>query len=260
MGLTPALLLLAASTLPPQAHYVAMGSSFAAGPGVLPAETPPTRCGRSTENYPHQLARRLSLSLTDVSCSGATTGHLLAPWRELPPQLDALRPDTALVTLTIGGNDIGYIGSLISSACPSAPDTPICQQVQPPKPPTKARWQALAQNLDTLTAEIRRRAPHARLIFVDYLTVLPGTGTCAPLTPAEARAARQTARRLARLTAQAARKAGADLIPASRLSTTHHACANTPWMTSFPAPVPYHPTNAGMTAITDALEARLRQK
>jgi phospholipase/carboxylesterase len=39
------------------------------------------------------------LDLTDASCSGATTQHLLAPWNELPAQLDALRPDTRLVTV-----------------------------------------------------------------------------------------------------------------------------------------------------------------
>src|ERR1700712_5265347 len=61
----------------PGARYVAMGSSYAAGPGIDPVEQPRTRCGRSTRNYAHQLAGRRSLTLVDVSCGGATTAHVL---------------------------------------------------------------------------------------------------------------------------------------------------------------------------------------
>ena len=74
---------------PAGAHYVAMGSSFAAGPGVgTPAETPTDRCSRSAANYAQQLARKRNLHLTDVSCGGATTAHVLGPWNELPAQVD----------------------------------------------------------------------------------------------------------------------------------------------------------------------------
>ena len=67
------------------ARYVAMGSSFAAGPGVGPVTpgTPP-RCGRGTLNYPNLLAQKLKLDLVDATCSGATTEHVLGPWKELP--------------------------------------------------------------------------------------------------------------------------------------------------------------------------------
>ena len=48
------------------AHYVAMGSSFAAGPGVtVPADQPPNRCTRSADNYARQSARRRGLTPTD---------------------------------------------------------------------------------------------------------------------------------------------------------------------------------------------------
>ena len=60
--------------IPPGSRYVAMGSSFAAGPG-LPTRVPgsPRRAGRSTGNYAHIVARALSLDLYDVTFSGATT-------------------------------------------------------------------------------------------------------------------------------------------------------------------------------------------
>lgn len=69
------------ASISPRVHYVAMGSSFAASPGVTTsADQPPTRCARSVDNYAHLLARKLELQLTDVSCSGATTAQLLNAW------------------------------------------------------------------------------------------------------------------------------------------------------------------------------------
>jgi lysophospholipase L1-like esterase len=201
-----------------------------------------------------------------VTCSGATTAHLLGPWRELPAQSDALTPETALVTITIGGNDIGYIGGLFAASCAAQPDAAICTRITPPTPVTKAQWQALAQNLGLIATEVRRRAPRARLVFVDYLTFLPPGTLCpeTPMSPAQAAQGRALARNLARLTARAARNAGATLIPASTLSAPHHACAKTPWMTGFTPPpgeqgfVPYHPNQPGMTAVAQALEAALK--
>src|SRR5438445_3085706 len=73
------------------ARYVAMRSSFAAGPGITrPADDPPDRCGRSADNYAHQLARKRGLALTDVSCGGATTASILAPWNGHSAQIEAV--------------------------------------------------------------------------------------------------------------------------------------------------------------------------
>lgn len=248
-----------------------MGSSFAAGPSVTtPADTPPTRCGRSSDNYPHQLARRLGLNLTDVSCGGATTAHLLGRWNELPPQLDALRPDTKLVTVTIGGNDVNYIGGLMAASCGSDSPSVICKGLAarrgaspPPVEPDEAAWSLLETRLGTIAAEVRRRAPDAKLIFVDYLTVLPSGSLCSatPFDPARAKQARAKATRLAAITAQASRNSGAALIRASHLSRRRDACAATPWMNGLVQDAaPYHPNLAGMTAVADALERKLRTK
>src|ERR1700728_4596927 len=106
--------------IPPGSRYVAMGSSFAAGPG-LPTRVPgsPRRAGRSTGNYAHLLARALGLDLHDVTFSGVTTGDLLSPSATgQPAQLDAVTPDTALVTITAGGNDVGYVGRLTLASLP----------------------------------------------------------------------------------------------------------------------------------------------
>ncbi len=270
-----ALFAAAAGATPPaaDAHYVAMGSSYAAGPGIAQsADTPPTRCTRSTGNYAHQLAARYRLRLTDVSCGGATTAHLIGPWNELPPQIDALRPDTALVTVTIGGNDVGFVAGLFMGSCDGAAGTlAMCRGMAqraaqaPPSAPGIDSWRRVEAGLTAIAAAVHARSPQATLVFVDYLAVLPPRGLCAavPLSPLAERRARDTAKRLASITARVAARSHAILVRASRLSIAHSACGAQSWTTGFVPPsgtagfVPYHPNLAGMTAIANAIAARL---
>jgi lysophospholipase L1-like esterase len=274
---TTALLGLGACTLGPpstasieaRARYVAMGSSSAAGPGIPEYyEATPAPCYRSTQNYAHQLAARLELALTDVSCSGATTAHLTGPRGNIPPQLDALTPDTRLVTITIGGNDLGYIGGLSAASCLGLQkETGVDGNCSPPAAfPAELTFDNLAQRMDDIAKEVRRRAPEAQLVLVDYLAVLPEAGTCAatPLDEISADGARYTARRLAEITRTVAGENGASIITASEFSKGHDACSAEPWMHGYPRPEApikgtlYHPNLAGMTAVADALEQLLQ--
>lgn len=255
--------------LAPGAKYVAMGSSFAAGPGIPDYyEATPAPCYRSTQNYAHQLAERLELALTDVSCSGATTAHLTGPRGNIPPQLDALTPDTKLVTITIGGNDLGYIGGLSAASCAGLQkETGVDGNCPPPMTlPAEKTFADLAARMDAIAKEVRVRAPEAQLVFVDYLAVLPEAGTCAatPLNEFDADGARYSARRLAEITRVVAGENGASVITASELSKGHDACSAVPWMHGYPRPgapvsgAMYHPNVAGMTAVADALERLLQ--
>ncbi|MEN9705771.1 MAG: hypothetical protein RLZZ393_1650 [Pseudomonadota bacterium] len=247
-------------------HYVAMGSSFAAGPGISTVEPgSPARCARSVDNYAHQLARRRGLSLTDATCSGATTAHLLGPWDELPPQLDALRADTRLVTVTVGGNDLGYMSGLMAASClgiSAAAPGPNCRHAVEPD---EAAYASVASRLQQIAAEVRRRSPQARLVFVDYATVLPASARCAamPLSDEDTAISLATDARLRRLTAAVALENGATLLRAGDLTRDHHVCAADPWMNGYAKPDPahpvavYHPVKAGMTAVADALDRLL---
>src|ERR1700712_285245 len=92
--------------LKPGDRYVALGSSFGAGPGILPrVEGAPRASGRSEKNYAHLLAAHLGLALDDVTFSGATAAEML----EAGGQVEAVTDTTRLVTVTCGGNDVGYI-------------------------------------------------------------------------------------------------------------------------------------------------------
>lgn len=248
--------------------YVAMGSSFAAGPGIAPMEQEGGLCRRSLANYPNLLAEKRGLRLIDASCGGATTANLLEPWGKIPAQVDALTRDTALVTVTIGGNDVGYIGGLMGAACRSgAKDSAMSGRCIPSPEANEAAWQGLEQRLGRIAAEVRDRSPRARLIFVEYPAVVPQKGSCAKLgiTAAEAGKARALAARLAALTAKVAKANGAQVLHADRLSRGHDVCAARPWMNGAVARAKgdgmvFHPNRAGMAAQAAALDRMLGRR
>jgi hypothetical protein len=119
--------------------------------------------------------------------------------------------------------------------------------------------------LREIARAVRRRAPRAQLVFVDYLSILPDQGVCArtPISEADAAAIRQIERRLAAATARVAKAERARLLTASELSRDRHACSSSPWMAGYARPgdppiaAPYHPNLAGMTAVAEALDQAL---
>lgn len=260
--------------LPSGAHYVAMGSSFAAGAGIPPlADDRPTRCGASQLSYSRLLAADLGLNLTDVSCGGATTAHALGPWDELPAQIDAVSADTRLVTITIGGNDLNYMGLLFAASCHSgAASGPIAAWMRDPatgacRPvpiPDAAAYQAVEESLAALMLAIRARAPGARVVLVQYVA-LASDSDCpaAPLLAEHAGAARTLAQGLALASQRAAERAGADVLPMDRLSLGHTACDADPWARGFgegydpEAGAPWHPSPEGHAAIARELARML---
>lgn len=251
---------------PPESKYVAMGSSFAAGSGIgKVAENSPYRCGRSSENYAHLVAAARHLKLVDVTCGGATTEHILGPWNELAPQIEAVDADTRLVTLTIGGNDLNYIGSLTGFSCRhaslDASSRAFLRECPASAPPTEQAYAALRARLERVAAEVRRRAPAARLVILQYPVMLPPSGDCpsAPVGRAEGKQIREVGERLAKVTEDAARAGGFEVLAVDRLSRGHDACSASPWVNGFTTPfrgdgVFYHPNRAGMIGQAQALE------
>ncbi len=247
-------------------RYVALGSSMAAGPGIRPrVPGSPRAAGRSTRNYPHLVARKLGLDLVDVTYSGATTAHVLSEsQRGAPPQVDALDGSETLVTVTIGGNDAGYVPMLFAAGLPrpvrSVPllGGRIRELLDP-----SARYVALAEAGSALVdvgREIRRRAPQATVLFVDYLTLLPETGAAPPLREPDLSLGRHMASTLEQLTADAAKASGCGLVRAAEASRGHHAWSPQPWTTKFGWPIPgrpapLHPNAEGMRAVADLVVA-----
>lgn len=253
-------------------RYVALGSSMAAGPGIRPrAAGAPWFSGRSARNYPHLVAARLNLELVDVTFSGATTAHVLTQrQRGVPPQIAVLDGSEALVTVTVGGNDVGYVPLLMAASLPGfARHLPVLGERISELLDRDARDRALDDLFGSLCAvgqALRERSPSARVFFVDYLTLLPPAGvSAAPLTEADTGLGRQVAATLERLTADAAAATGCEVIPAAAASRDHHAWSAEPW-TIGPArygvplpgsPTPLHPNAAGMRAVAELLSRQL---
>jgi lysophospholipase L1-like esterase len=241
-------------------QYVAMGSSYAAGAGIGPLQPGSLeRCQRTTNNYPSLLANRFRLQLTDVSCGGATTANLLSGSNELPAQLDVVTGSTRLVTVTIGGNDINYMGALFGGSC-RAGVVARPGPCSPPAEPDAAQYDRLEASLNAIAKEVARRSPQAQLVFVQYLTAIP-EALCktTATTPEDAANGRTIGRQLAAITARVAAANRALLLPADQLSRNHTACGSEPWSHGLyegydmRQGTPWHPAPAGHVAIAAEL-------
>ena len=253
-------------------RYVALGSSMAAGPGIKPrAAGSPLAAGRSARNYPHLAAERLGLDLIDVTYSGATTAHVLRERQNgAPPQVDALDGTEDLVTVTIGGNDVGYVPLLFAATLP-----PLLRRLpvlgaglgELLDPTARERvLDAVGGSLREVGEALRQRCPQARILFVDYLTLLPPAGVAAPPLPDDvADLGRHVADRLAQITAEAARDTGCEVVGAAHASRDHHAWSAQPWTVGAGSllpwwrPKPFHPNEAGMRAVADLIVTRLQE-
>ncbi|MET9626291.1 SGNH/GDSL hydrolase family protein [Lentzea sp. NPDC006480] len=165
-------------------EYVALGDSAAAGP-LIPNQDPALWCLRSDHNYPQVAAAFLGAKLTDVTCSGAETNHLAGhQFGFVTPQLEALRPTTDLVSLTIGANDIGLFQTALSC---------INFLPEPAGISCKDRYteggDQLAKAVDAWAPEfgaaldaIKKRSPNAKLVITGYGTYIR-PGGCYPRQP-----------------------------------------------------------------------------
>jgi lysophospholipase L1-like esterase len=259
-------------------RYVALGDSYTATP-LSPRLTGAAdrACQRSTHDYPYLVAAALgaAIKLTNVSCFGATTRdlsqaqHTSGPAN--PAQLDALSAADRLVTVQIGGDDIGFSG--IATTCGGLSLTNLngdpCRQHY-----TKGGSDQLAQavtqaapQVAAALAAIRQRAPHARLLVVGYPDILPVQGNgCWP----EVTVARGDLPYLrgvetglnAMLEAQA-RQAGATFVDTYTPSIGHDACqpSGTKWVEGLiptSAALPLHPNGLGEQAMAREIETALR--
>ncbi|MCV7014751.1 SGNH/GDSL hydrolase family protein [Mycolicibacterium madagascariense] len=242
---------------------------MAAGPGIRPrASGAPLAAGRSAGNYAHLVARQLSHDLVDVTFSGATTANVLTERQHgAPPQVSALTGAEDLVTVTIGGNDVGYVPYLVAAGLPAwVRSVPVVGRAVRGQLDVAARDAALAavgESLRTVGRELRRRAPTARVLFVDYLTLVPPAGTAeVPFTEEQLHTAQRISDTLEQLTAAAAADTGCELVRAGDAGRAHHPWSDAPWTTRFGLPLPgrpapLHPNAAGMRAVADLIIGQL---
>lgn len=247
---------------PARGNYVALGDSYVAGPLIPNQSVEPLGCLRSTNNWPRKAQDAIGAKqLIDVSCSGATIDDLYAPQDVTPgpanpPQLEALDRDTSLVTLGIGGNDIGFSG-LVESCGTSWPWDDPCRDdyVTGDQDEISDRIDAVAPRLAQAIRDIRSRAPGAVVYVVGYPTVVPASGNgCYPLVPVLPTDVHWLRAKVAELNAmieEAATSNGARYVDLATPSIGHDFCSGDRWvegLVPLSVAAPVHPNAAGMRA------------
>jgi lysophospholipase L1-like esterase len=183
-------------------------------------------------------------------------------------------PDTDVVTITIGGNDVNFVGSLYAESCladlaanPSSPTATalkrygLCTPL--PDETTLAALSTMESKLTHMVETVKAKAPKARIVMVDYPAVLPENGkpcSALPIPQERQKFLLQVAAELSNATMHAAQETGADFVAASRISRQHDACASTPWMTGYdfsPGVAAMHPNEAGHAAVAAAVIRQL---
>jgi len=252
--------------------YVSLGDSYTAGP-LIPVQIRPFGCLKSDHNYPHLAAPNLDQPVfRDASCSGARTDHMTRAQNvdpgPNPPQFDSLDSNTRIVTIGIGGNDIGF--SEITRNCTStSPTGTPCQDryVVDGRDEISARIQAAAPKVAAVLRGIHTRSRRADVYVVNYLPVFPETGGgCYPQVPVTAEDVPYLRAKQQELNAMLAAQAianDATLVDAYTAGIGHDACRLPvvrwvePAAPAGPA-APLHPNLFGMEGTARALEAAVR--
>jgi hypothetical protein len=213
-------------------RYVALGDSYSAASGVLPLDlTAPPQCLRSTRNYPHVIAGQTGAQLTDVTCGAAETSHFFeAQYGNVPPQLNALRADTQLVTMTIGGNDSGvFINAILS--CGTAGLLTLGQGS-----PCKDRYGSSFEDtirdttypsLVNALRAVRAKSPRAKVGILGYPWIMPATGGCfdkMPVAKGDVPYVRGIQATLNDAVRRAAAATGVTYVNMNTVSNGHDAC------------------------------------
>ncbi len=154
-------------------HYAAVGDSFAAGVGN-PTLRDAGASLRSADAYPVLLAGRPN-KVTFLAASGATTATVLAQVAYVPG-------GARQITVTVGGNDIGFASLAI--ACAAGLQAPACSAALAA---AQTGLATLPGSLTAVIAALHTRAPAAHIYVTGYpLLFQPQmtlTGPSCPVLP-----------------------------------------------------------------------------
>jgi lysophospholipase L1-like esterase len=227
-------------------EYDALGDSYASGYGVPPYDGP---CGRSQTAYAVQVDGRMKIDLDDfVACAGATTTSMVAEG-----QLGALDEDTDLVTLQIGGNDIGW--SQAVTACLGGTDQQCTDTLALIRARITTQLPAL---LDSVYDQVAAAAPDAHVVVVGYPRLFsPEYGPYLGASVAEQVALNEGADLLNAVIAEAAAEHGFQFVDVTKRFTGHGVNSPDAWLLGPLDAGAFHPDAEGYQAYTAALTAAI---
>ena len=219
-------------------RYVALGDSYSAGDGA--GAYYGGSCGESANAYPALWAAAHDPAVYAAkTCDGATTGSVISG------QLSALSLSTTLVSITVGGNDVGF--SSVMETCVLLPTSSCVSAIDTAEGKISA---SLPGELDNVLAAISADAPNARVVVLDYpdLYDLSKSSSCVGLSSTDRTDLDQGADQLdGQIQAAAARHGDvfADVRPAF---AGHEICDSGSWLNSvnwLDLGASYHPNAAG---------------
>lgn len=218
--------------------YAALGDSYSSGVGA-PGQT--GTCSRSPNAYaPLWADEHDPASFTFVACAGATTADL----RE--DQLSALGTGTDLVSLTIGGNDIGFADVIVTckfgtdAACITAVDEALVTLEE-----------VTADDLAETFAEVTDAAPNAEVVVLGYpLLFDTSSSSCGigGISLTKRKKLNEGATELNAVIRAEAQAAGVTWSDVTDEFAGHGICGASPWLnglTVIPVTDSYHPNAAG---------------
>ncbi|WP_406394043.1 SGNH/GDSL hydrolase family protein [Streptomyces sp. NBC_00887] len=221
-------------------NYVALGDSYSSGVGAGNYTSESGGCMRSTKAYPSLwAAANAPSSFKFVACSGATTGSVSSG------QLSALSSSTTLVSVTAGGNDVGFADVMQTcvlqseATCVSRVNTAVSQMEN-----------SLPASLNSLYGNIRSRAPQAQVVVLGYPRFYKLSGSCiAGLTETERGAINNASNVLNGVLAKRAADAGFTFSSVVDEFTGHELCSGDAWIHSVSIPISnsYHPKAIGQS-------------
>jgi lysophospholipase L1-like esterase len=231
--------------------YVALGDSYAAGQGG--GDYDGDGCPSSAVGYPALLDAEPGVRLVaDASCNGDTTSDLLST------QMDDLDSDTGLVTITIGGNDLGAIR--VAAVCSLAPTSADCRSMLMEARTLLAPGGELEQRLRATFAAVRADAPNARIVVTGYPNLFegPGTGDDSEFLISTLRGATESLNEDIEAAVVAERRSGSDITFAdvTEAFAGHGIGSPEQWIQSS-GPDMFHPKATGYIAYADAIRAAL---
>ncbi len=233
-----------------QPQYVALGDSYSSGVGTRVFYKESGSCMRSPDAYGPRIAAARGYALSFQACSGAKTTDVNSN------QLGTLTSSTALVTVTIGGNDAGFSEVIINCALYFF----TCQgSIDAANSFIQNKLPAL---LDTTYNDIRARATAAHVVVLGYPHLFTSDGkTCNAnfLTSEHEKELNHTADLLAGVISARASAHGFTFVDPRNAFLPHEVCSSSEWLNgqSWPLGESYHPNVKGQEDFTSLIEAVL---
>jgi len=235
--------------------YVSLGDSYSSGEGSPPYYSNSDGCDKSVTGWPEILAHDVGLfPEAFLACSGATTSDLYSSYKGQSQWADlSALPKPSLVTITIGGDDLGFVPILTDcfiSDCVLDFVLHVATEQLP----------ALGNRLSLVYRDIETASHGSKVLVVGYPQLFPRSSNkatlhCPWLSPDEDKGLRTLAGKLNSTLKRAAHIAGVDYVSTLNAFKGHELCTGSPWVNTITLSGEErgHPSPLGQVALAGAV-------